>query len=164
MDPSGMLSRLGPGIRFFLASFVLVLSVGFFTGLRFVGQTGSTQPAGIETNYLGNEEDEDAEVMIFKKSPREMLTIIHSHILSMSTVFLLLGILVWMTRLPVKLKMLLTIEPFFSVLFTFGGIYFLWQGALWWKYVVFCSGILMTLTFLAAAVLVLLELLRPNKG
>lgn len=160
IDPDGLLYRLPTGIRWFLATFVIVLAIGFFTGIGFVGQTGATGPGGIETTYLGNEDDEEAEVMIFRKSEREMLTIIHSHVLSMSLIFVLLGLLVWMARLPRKLKMLLTIEPYFSLLFTFGGLYFLWQGSLWWKYVVMASGILMTATFAAASAIVLFQLIR----
>ena len=46
----------------------------------------------IETHYLGNENDEDAEIMKFKKNEREILTIVHGHILSMSVIFFFIGI------------------------------------------------------------------------
>jgi hypothetical protein len=140
-----------------------ILSIGFFTGLLFVSETSTTSPDGIVENYNGNEEDEDAEVMKFKKSEREMLTIVHTHILSMSFVFFLLGALVWLTKLPTKLKLFLTVEPFLSVVLTFGGIYFLWTGLLWMKYVVIFSGFLMTATFTISAILVLYQLtLKPT--
>ena len=83
------LSGLPKEVRIFIASFVVVLSVGFYTGLLFVNETSTASPNGIEENYLGNEQDEDAEIMKFKKSDREMLTIVHTHILSMSLVFFL---------------------------------------------------------------------------
>jgi hypothetical protein len=150
-------------IRVFITTFVFVMSVGFFTGLFFIRQTSSTHPSGIERNYLGNEEEPEAEVMIFKKSEREMLTIIHTHILSLSLLFFLLGILVWITELPTRLKYFLTVEPFISLIFTFGGIYLLWRGILWMKYVVFFSGMLMTITYLASATIVVYQALRPGK-
>lgn len=158
MPFNGLLLTLPGEIKWFIGVFVLVLSIGFGTGLLFVAQTDSLEPAGIEENYLGNEELPDPEIMKFKKSPREMLTIIHTHILSMSFIFFLLGILVWITRFPVKAKLFLTIEPFISVLLTFGGIYLMWTGILWFKYVVAFSGILMTLTFVFSALLVLYQL------
>ncbi|WP_431122497.1 hypothetical protein [Flagellimonas flava] len=164
MRYDGLLGTFPREIRLFIAAFVVVLSVGFFTGILFVRQTESTTPAGVEENYLGNEEDESAEVMKFKKGEREMLTIVHTHILSMSFIFLLLGGLVWITRFPKGWKLFLTIEPFFSALLTFGGIYLMWLGISWMKYVVIFSGILMTLTFSFSAGLVLLQALKPARN
>ena len=159
----GLLLTFPKEIKMFIASFVVILSIGFFTGLFFVSETDSTNPVGIEENYLGNEDDEDASVMKFKKSEREMLTIVHTHILSMSMIFFLLGCLVWITKASKKLKLFLTIEPFFSVILTFGGIYLLWSGVLWMKYIVVFSGVLMTATFTASALLVLMQCLRKSK-
>ncbi|WP_420319934.1 hypothetical protein [Flagellimonas sp.] len=154
---NGLLTTFPKEIRLFIAVFVVVLSIGFFTGLLFVGQTESMTPAGLEENYLGNEDDESAAVMKFEKGEREMLTIIHTHILSMSFIFFLLGGLVWICRLPKKWKMFLTIEPFLSVLLTFGGIYLMWAGISWMTYVVIFSGTLMTLTYTFSASLVFLQ-------
>ena len=162
MGYDGLLLVLPKGIKWFVATFVLVLSIGFYTGLLFVSETSTTSPLGIEENYLGNEEDEEAEIMKFKKGDREMLTIIHTHILSMSLIFFLLGGLVWLAKLPQKLKMILTIEPFLSVVLTFGGIYLMWSGILWMKYVVIFSGFLMTLTFTISALLVVYQLCRKS--
>ncbi len=163
MKIDGLLTLLPRGVRVFLACFVVALSVGFYTGLAFVGQTGSTSPSGVETQYLGNEEDEEAEVMVFKKSPREMLSIVHAHVLSMSLIFLLLGALVWACRLPAGLKAFLTIEPFASLLATFGGLCLVWLGWPGWSYLVIFSGSLMTLTFTVSASIVLYQLLWPGR-
>ena len=165
MQYSGLLSSFPKEIKIFIAAFVVILSIGFFTGLLFVSQTSTTSPDGLVENYNGNEEDEDAVIMKFKKSEREMLTIVHTHILSMSFIFFLLGALVWLTKLSSKLKLFLTVEPFLSVLLTFGGIYFLWTGLLWMKYVVILSGFLMTATFTISSILVLYQLtLKPTTG
>ncbi len=163
MRYNGVLSNFPKEIKLFIGVFVIVLSVGFYTGLLFVNETSTASPNGIEENYLGNEDDENAEVMKFHKSEREMITIVHTHILSMSFIFFLLGILVWLTNLPKKLKLFLTVEPFLSVLITFGGIYLLWTGILWMKYIVVLSGILMTTTFTISSLFVLHQLfIRPS--
>lgn len=159
MEYNGLLLQLPREIKAFLAVFVIVLSIGYLTGLLFVGQTESTTPAGIEENYLGNEDDPDAKVMKFEKGEREMLTIIHTHILSISFIFFMLGGIVVFTSLPKKLKFFLIIEPFISILLTFGGIFFVWKGFLWVKYVVLISGILMTLIFISSVLIVLYQLL-----
>jgi len=158
MNFNGLLPELPKSIRLFIGAFVIVLSVGYYTGLLFVSETSTSNPSGIEENYLGNEADENAEIMKFKKSKRQMLTIVHTHILSMSFIFFLLGVLVWLTNLPKRLKLFLTIEPFLSVLLTFGGIYFLWSGISWFKYIVIVSGILMTTTYTVSAMIVLYQL------
>ncbi len=163
MNYNGALLSFPKEIKIFIAAFVCILSVGFFTGLLFVSETSTTSPDGIVENYNGNEADEDAEIMKFKKSEREMLTIVHTHILSMSFIFFLLGGLVWLTKLSKKLKLFLTVEPFVSVILTFGGIYFLWMGHLWMKYVVIFSGILMTLTFTLSVAIILVQLSFVNK-
>ena len=158
MNYNGLLSSFPKEIKIFIAAFVVILSIGFFTGLLFVTETSTTSPDGLVENYNGNEEDEDAEIMKFKKSEREMLTIVHTHILSMSFIFFLLGGLVWLTKLSKKMKLFLTVEPFLSVLMTFGGIYLLWTGLLWMKYVVIFSGFLMTATFTISALVVIYQL------
>ncbi|GAB2778403.1 hypothetical protein [Salinimicrobium soli] len=159
MRYNGLLLSLPREIRTFLAVFVIVLSVGYVTGLLFVGQTETTTPAGIEENYLGNEDDPDAEVMKFEKGEREMLTIIHTHVLSMSFIFFLLGGILLFAQLPQRIKFFLILEPFFSILLTFGGIYFVWKGVEWMKYIVVISGILMTFCFAASAIILLYQLL-----
>lgn len=164
MKYNGLLQAFPKEIKVFIGVFVVVLSVGYFTGLLFVNETSGNSPQGIEENYLGNEEDEEAEVMKFKKGEREMLTILHTHILSMSFIFFLLGGLVWLAQLPKKVKLFLTVEPLLSVLFTFGGIYLMWKGMLWMKYIVICSGVLMTLSFSLSALVVLYQLCKKPKA
>ena len=162
MEFSDLLHTFPNHIKLFISAFVIVLSIGYITGLLFVRQTDSMEPDGIVENYLGNEEKEDAKIMKFEKGDREMLTIIHTHILSMSFIFFLLGGLVAMTTLSKKQKAFLMIEPFVSIIFTFGGIYLLWKGVLWMKYVVLISGTLMTAVFITGAGVVLFQLSKKN--
>lgn len=163
MKINGLLQQFPRPIKLFIGSFVVILSFGYFTGLLFVTETSANSPTGIEENYLGNEDDEEAEVMKFRKSSREMLTIVHTHVLSMSFIFFLLGIVVWLTSIPTSWKLFLTVEPFLSVILTFGGIYLLWSGIYWMKYIIIFSGILMTTTFSISIVLVLFQLtLKPK--
>lgn len=163
MEYNGILQKLPWEIRIFIAVFVVVLSIGYFTGLSFVQETDAMTPVGVEENYLGNEADMDAEVMKFKKGDREMLTIVHTHILSMSVIFFVMGILVWITNFPNGWKSFLSIEPFVSLILTFGGIYLMWKGVIWFKYVVVFSGILMTLTFTFSVLLVIKQCLQSSE-
>ena len=164
MQLNGLILTFPKEIKLLIGAFIIVLSIGFYTGLLFVSETSSANPNGIEEQYLGNEADEDATVMRFKKSDKEMLSIVHSHILSMSIIFFLLGLILSITKLNKKAKLFLMIEPFFSVILTFGGLYFLWKGMLWMKYVVMFSGMLMTLTFTLSIAIILFQLFRKPKA
>lgn len=162
MQLNGLILTLPKEIKLLIGSFIIVLSIGFYTGLLFVGETSSANPNGIEEQYLGNEYDENAEVMRFKKSDKEMLTLVHNHILSMAIIFFLVGGIVSITKLNRKLKLFLIVEPFVSVILTFGGLYLLWTGILWMKYIVMFSGILMTLTFTISVLITLKQLLQKQ--
>ncbi|TYA56053.1 hypothetical protein [Formosa maritima] len=163
MQLNGLIYTLPKEIKLLIAAFIVVLSIGFYTGLLFVGETSTTKPNGIEEQYLGNESNEDAMVMKFKKSEQEMLTLVHNHILSMSIIFFLVGLILSTTKLNSKLKLFLIIEPFLSVTLTFGGLYLLWLGLSWMKYIVMLSGILMTLTFTVSILIILKQLLFFKK-
>ena len=163
MQLNGLIHTFPKHIKIFIAAFVIVLSIGYGSGLLFVSETNSNTPNGMEENYLGNEEDELASVMKFKKSEREMLTILHNHILSTSFIFFFLGIILAITSIPKKIKSFLMIEPFISIALTFGGIYFMWKGLIWMKYLVMISGIVMTLVFIISTLAILFQLIKKEQ-
>jgi hypothetical protein len=163
VDKGISISTLSKELRTLIVVFLLTLNIGFFTGLNFVNETSTFQADGIETNYLGNENVENAEVMQFKKPKRDILTVVHNHILSMSIIFLLLGGLLSFTTMNEKLKRVLILEPFVSIILTFGGIYLLWTGILWFKYVIMVSGIALTISLLLSSFFILKESLFSSK-
>ena len=163
MELNGLIYKLSKEIKLLISTFLIVLSIGFYSGLLFVNETSSSSPSGIQENYLGNENDEQAQVMKFKKPEKEMLSIIHSHVLSMSMIFFLLGLVLSITNLSRSLKLFLMIEPFLSIILTFGGIYLLWKDILWMKYVVMFSGTLMTMTFTVSVLIILFQLAKSKK-
>ena len=67
-----------------------------------------------------------------------------------------------MTSYPSRLKSVLVIEPFVSIILTFGGIWLMWQGVSWMKYVIIVSGTLMNLAYMLMAGLILLALFKPR--
>ena len=159
MQVHGLIHQFPREIKSLIAVFIIVLSVGFYGGLSFVNNTTSMQASGVTSHYLGNEDVEDAQVMKFKKSEREILTIVHNHILSMSVIFFILSLILATTSINKKLKYFLMVEPFLSVILTFGGIYLLWSGILWFKYIIIFSGILMTLSFVIATLSILYQII-----
>jgi hypothetical protein len=161
MIKAGYLAFLPGEIRALIALFLLGLSIGFYTGLGFVKHTTEASPQGIVENYKGNENNEMADTMKFKKSEHEMLSILHTHLLSLSLVFFILGLLSYGVPMNRSLRKFLMLEPLLSVVLTFGGIYYLWEGLHWMVYLVMFSGFLMTLSYSLAVVAIFRTLLKP---
>lgn len=164
MKLNGFIYKLPVEFKRLILALVLVLNLGFVTGLMFVGETSSANPKGIQEQYLGNEDQEDVEEMKFKKSEREMLTLIHNHVLSMSLIFFLLGGLLGICELKIKWKLFLMIEPFISIILTFGGLYCLWKGILWMQYIVIFSGFLMATVFFISSGIIVIQSLKKENG
>lgn len=155
--------QLPKHVKAFVFAFLIALSFGYFTGFKMlVGSTHLT-PAGIETNYLGNEDDEEAEEFKFKKSEREIISVIHSHSISFALIFFALGALFLGVDIPIKLKRALLVEPFISVIITFGGIWLLWKGVVWMKYVIIASGVAITLSFVLMVLILGYQLLQKPR-
>ncbi|MBI9042587.1 hypothetical protein [Lutibacter sp.] len=163
MELHGLIHQFPKEIKVVIIAFICVLSIGFYGGLSFVNTTTSMQVSGIETHYLGNEDDEEAMDMKFKKSEREILTVVHNHMLSLSVIFLLLSLILSTTSINKKVKYFLMVEPFLSIVLTFGGIYFLWKGFTWVKYIIVISGVFMTLSFVSATLSIVYQLLFSKK-
>jgi len=165
MQVHGLIHQFPKEIKTLILIFVVVLSIGYIVGVSFVNNTTSMNTDEIESNYLGNENDEEAVIMKFKKNEREILTVVHNHMVSLSVIFFLLGLILSTTSINKKLKYFLMIEPFVSIVLTFGGIYLLWSGITWFKYIIIISGTFMTLSFLSASMLVVYQILfsKNNK-
>jgi hypothetical protein len=163
MNKSFSLNTLDRKLKVLILCFTVTLSIGFYTGLNFVHFTTQGTPTGIEENYLGNEENMEAEVMKFKKSEHEMLNILHTHFLSLSVIFFLLALLVYGCNCPEQLKWTLMTEPLISVFLTFGGIYMLWSGISWMVYIIIISGSLMTLSYTLSILLIWRSIFTSQK-
>lgn len=158
----GLIFQFPKEIKLLIVAFVCTLSIGFYSGISFVRSTTNANPTGIEQRYLGNEDDENATKMMFKKSEGEIMTTVHSHILSLSVIFFMISLLLSTTDISQKLKLFLMIEPFFSLVFTFGGIYLLWKDLHFMKYVIMISGFFMTATYTASIFIILKQALKKT--
>jgi len=171
----GKIHNLPSYAKVFIFAFLLTLSFGYYTGVIFVKHTTEFTPHGIEENYNGNQTEEviteddwendewgreNFDPLKYKKSEQEIISIVHAHVISFSLIFLLLGVIVMLTSIPVWLKKILIIEPFISIVLTFGGIWMLWKDITWMKYIVMFSGILLTITFSLSVIIVIQQLLK----
>lgn len=152
------LYQLPKPLRLSLSFFLLALSFGYFSGLDMLKQTTDFNPQGIEQNVLGNEFDESADELHFKMSERELHAIIHSHVISIAIILVVLTSLLYFSSFS-YFKLFLMIEPFVSLIITFGGLWLLWLGFSWVKYIIMISGVMMHLSILLMILILLKELL-----
>ena len=155
MNLNGLIYSLPKEFKNLVVPFILVLSIGYFVSILLVDHTSSLSPTGIEENYLGNESKDPQNIYKFKKTKYQIYNLLHSHIISMSMIFFITGLLLLITDLNYYFKMFLIIEPFVSILITFGGIYLLWNGVTWMKYVIFISSTIMAIVFLISCYIIL---------
>src|SRR5207247_4611306 len=76
-----------------LARWIMIVQlVGYTTSLVYVWHSTRPTPRGIEARYRGANPDASTAAMQFSKSFAEMLTITHTHLLSMAVIFVPTGI------------------------------------------------------------------------
>jgi len=153
------LHQLPKSLKLSLSVFIMALAFGYFSGLDMLKHTTDFKAEGIQENVLGNEFNEEAEELHFKMSVRELHGIIHSHVITLSILFVILSLLIFFTTLPPFFKTFLMIEPTVSLVVTFGGLWTLWHGITWVKYIIMVSGILMHLSIVCLVLVLLKELL-----
>ena len=155
-------------LRHLLASFLIVIAVGYTLGAFFVDHTTDTRPSGIAERFLGTEgvgidpmampPERDIQ---YEKSPAELLNITHTHVISLALVFLAVGgIFAFASGIPGWLRGFLVLEPFLSIALTFGGMWLLRYHSPSWSILIAVSGGLMSVCFYAMVLVSLWQLLR----
>lgn len=156
------LSNLPKTLRHFLAAFLLLLSIATSVGLIFINETTAIAPEGISEHYNGSDisGDEFDIPESYPKSVKEMLLNTHNHLFGFAFIFLSVGILFFFNSIISGFwKYLLMVEPFFSVILTFGGLWLLRFANPMFVYLVIIFAILTYLSFFLMVFVLLYELL-----
>jgi len=150
---------LSPTVRALARSICIVQVVGYTTSLVFVWHTTRLVPTGIMGRYRGTEPDSTAGAMQFPKSFSEMLTITHTHLLSMAVIFVLTGLGVTLcTRVSERWKRFLVTEPFVALLVSFSAMWLMRYADERFAWLLEASSSLLAVTFYAQSYLILREL------
>jgi hypothetical protein len=153
------------GLKQVTLAFLVTLTIGVSLGLAMVWISTSATPDGVVGHYRGD--DPTVIELIPEKYPmpvKELLITTHNHILSFTMIFGVLGVLIQFSRkVPEKWVTFLSVEPFLSIVFTFGsmwGIRFVHDGFVW---LMFLSSSFMYLSFYTMIFIIIRELL-PLSG
>lgn len=157
------LSKLPKALKLLVASFLFSMFFGYAVSFILLTDQTGLSPDGIEESYNGNEDDEEAKKLIFRKSNFEILTTVHSHVFTLGVIFVFTGFLVYFTSIQSTFKLALMIEPLISLVVSFASLILMWKGFEIFKYLAYLSGGLMHLCFILSLVLIARELLLRNK-
>ncbi len=142
---------------------VIVQLVGYTTSLVFVWHTTRLVPPGIESRYRGAdpEASQGTGAMQFPKSFAEMLTITHTHLLSMAVIFVITGIgVVLCERVGERWKRFLVAEPFVALLVSFSAMWLMRYVDPRFSWLLDASSTVLAVTFYVQSYLILRELRR----
>ncbi|HEX3273984.1 MAG TPA: hypothetical protein VHR43_03945 [Gemmatimonadales bacterium] len=120
VDP-GLSWRRAPRVFRLLGLWLTVVqAVGYTTSLLFVHHTTGLTPVGVAERYRGSDSTAAEAAMQFPKSYAEMLTITHTHLLSMAAIFLFSGAALALCQRPSeRWRAFLVAEPFLALLVSF---------------------------------------------
>ena len=156
------LNQLDKNLRIFIASYLIVLGIGVTTGLIYIYLTTSMTPSGTVEQYIGNNDEWEPKLA---KEFIDLISQAHTHIITFSFIFLSMG-LIFIKNSIIKgtLKLFLMIEPFFSIIITFGGFFILRYVTSGFVYVIIISSTLMYLCFYIMMFISLYDLLIKNES
>src|SRR5919205_650282 len=100
--------------------------------------------------------------MQFPKSYAEMLTITHTHLLSMAAIFVFSGVALALCERPgERWRRFLIVEPFVALLVSFSAMWLMRYVDARFSWLLAASSALMALTFYAQSFFILRELMAP---
>lgn len=138
----------------------IVQLVGYTTSLVFVWHTTRLVPSGVATRYRGEGVDTLAtDAMQFPKSLGEMLTITHTHLLSMAVIFVLTGAGIALCGRPAeRWRRLLIAEPFCTLLVSFSAMWLMRYVDGRFAWLLEASSAILAITFYVQSFLILREI------
>jgi hypothetical protein len=158
---------VSPAVRTLARWVAIVQLVGYTTSLVFVWHTTRLSPPGIEARYRGVDPEAapPGAALQFPKSFAEMLTITHTHLLSMAVIFVLTGIGVALCGRPSErwIRFLIA-EPFAALLVSFTAMWLMRYTDPRFSWLLEASSSLLAVTFYVQSYLIFLELGFAERG
>ena len=155
------LFELPEKVRYFLSAFLMVMTIGVTLGLAYVNQTTGMSGLGTTEHYAGSTMDDELNIPEkYPKGIEGMLLTTHTHLISFSFIFFFLGALFYMnSTISGGWKTFLMVEPFVSVLGTFGSIWGIRYFSPSFSMVTMVFGILTYISFYLIVVVIFYVLL-----
>ncbi len=158
------LKYLDKTLKLFITFFLILLTAGYVIGIVLIDHKTSFRISDISEEYVGTPEDSEKEEIKYSKSPNEIYIFLHNHIISLTILFFLTGLIFYFSSIVSdNLKLILLIEPFIAIITTFGGIWLIWKVSPLFAWLVIVSGISMFACYFIMVFLILKELWLTKK-
>ena len=155
------LQTLDKNLKKILIYYLITLGVGFSLGVLYVFLNSEFSSSGMIEQYLGNNDEWEPKLA---KTLQDLVSHTHEHITMFSIIFLSLG-LIFLYNNTIKgfWKRFLMLEPFVSIIITFGGFFIIRYVTTSFSYIIIISSLLMYICFYVMLFICLYELIVLNK-
>tara|TARA_B100000029_G_C17594020_1_gene963442 strand:+ start:1118 stop:1600 length:483 start_codon:yes stop_codon:yes gene_type:complete len=155
------LQLLDKNLKKLLIYYLITLGIGFSLGVLYVYLNSEFSSLGLIEQYTGNNDEWEPKL---PKTLQDLVSHTHEHITMFSIIFLSLGLIFLYTN-TIKgfWKKFLILEPFVSIIITFGGFFIIRYIAINFSYIIIISSLLMYICFYVMLFICLYELMILNK-
>ena len=156
------LQTLDKNLKKLLIYYLVTLGVGFSLGVFYVYLNSEFSSSGMVEQYVGNNDEWEPKL---PKTLQDLVSHTHEHITMFSIIFLSLG-LIFLNNSTIKgfWKRFLMLEPFISIIITFGGFFMIRYVTTTFSYIIMISSLLMYICFYVMLIISLYELIFLNKN
>lgn len=155
------LQTLDKNLKKLLIYYLVTLGIGFSLGVFYVYLNSEFSSLGMIEQYLGNNDDWAPKL---PKTLQDLVSHTHEHITMFAIIFLSLA-LIFSYNNTIKgfWKRFLMLEPFISIIITFGGFFIIRYITTSFSYIIIASSLLMYMCFYIMLFVCLYELILLNK-
>jgi len=159
------LFQLDKALKTFLATFIVVLTIGVSIGVIYLKFTTKLTSSGTVERYNGSNENEFEIAESYPKPISEMLITTHSHVIIFAIIFVAIGFIFYFNSIINGFwKQFLIIEPLISTIITFSSIWGIRYIHKSFVYITIISAILMYVSFYIMSLITLYELIFKKNG
>ena len=155
------INTLDKNLKKLLIYYLFTIGIGFSLGVLYVYLNSEFSNTGMVEQYAGNNDEWEPKL---PKTLKDLVSHTHEHITMFSIIFLSLG-LIFSHNSVIKgfWKSFLILEPFISIIITFGGFFIIRYITTTFSYVIMISSLLMYICFYIMLFICLYELIFLNK-
>ena len=155
------INSLDTNLKKLLTYYLFTIGIGFSLGVLYVYLNSEFSNTGMVDQYVGNNDEWEPKL---PKTLKDLVSHTHEHITMFSIIFLSLG-LIFSYNSVIKgfWKSFLILEPFISIIITFGGFFIIRYITTTFSYVIMISSLLMYICFYIMLFVCLYELIFLQK-
>ena len=155
------LQTLDKNLKKLLIYYLITLGIGFSLGVLYVYLNSELSSSGMIEQYVGNN-DEWAPKL--PKTLQDLVSHTHEHITMFAIIFLSLALIfAYNNTIKGFWKRFLMLEPFVSIIITFGGFFVIRYIITNFSYIIMISSLIMYICFYIMLFVCLYELILLNK-